>query len=139
MFARVAFDDSYDDEVACRACILNEATDGSNDEVFMVNAAITRSAKRMLDSRAFDDSHAYKKMRSMNIKSATMDMTLQATTNVKERVQLVSEKHDMIDNYEGFMIGTYKKHTMAACFEELMQTVWHPCNYDRWRHLSHDD
>ena len=133
--ARVYFDDSHDDEVACRECILRETAASEADKQLETNIKIARGFKRMLETEYISDVPALKKMKSMNRNTRDLTRTMRATHNTEQRKEVYEQIEDYYEHYEGFMIAKCKKHMMDACIHEMMQKIWHPSNYERWKHL----
>jgi len=134
--ARVYFDDSHDDEVACRECILREIAAIEADKQFEINIKIARGCKRLLESDYISDKPALKKMKSMNEYTRDLAHTMRVQSNSKKRQKWYARLEEYYEHYEGFMIAKYKKHMMDACIHEMMQKIWHPSNYERWKHLE---
>lgn len=136
--SRIYYDNAHDDDMTCTECMLSEIASANEDELNVLSQKIVRGTKRLLDDGIIDDSHAAKKMRCMNEHIAAMSR-VRATTHGLARLQMIDQIFDHASQYETYMLCVHKKHLMDKCMAELMQKVWHPKNYDRWRHLIGDE
>lgn len=134
MPARVYYDNSHDDEIACRDCVLADIGMEHEDIAYDCSCHLMRCCKRMLADGMIDDGHASKKIRTMEARTAVIGRSCRSDAGK----YTMSDRWKHLSNYEGYLIGTYKKHMMDRCIKELMEKVWHPTNFSKWKHLLTD-
>ena len=137
--ARVRFDDAHDDELACTVCILDDVESSNSDDIFEMNCQLARTTKRMLDDGYIQDEPAKKRMRRMNEESHDFRKRLRLSNGYEQRMNILEEQERHMDNYESFMIATYKKHMMDECHKGVIASVFRPSNYKKWLYTIDED
>jgi hypothetical protein len=134
--SRVCFSKAHDDELICNSCMLTEVQTRSQYVPHAVNTAISRGFKRSMEENIIQDQTACKKMKLLQNDIKLLSMEMRAIENMSVKSQLFLKFEQKYDEYDAYMLAKYKKHMMDACIKEMMEKIWHPANYHRWRHLT---
>jgi len=137
--SRIYYDNAHDDDVTCTSCMLSDLASAIEIEVYELNKQVVRGTKRLLDDGGIDDPPAAKKMKHMNNHAAAMSCLLATTYDHRGRLHMIDQIYEHASHYKTYMLCVHKKHLMDKCMQELMQKVWDPKNFHRWRHLIDDD